>query len=181
MNAVTSLYIPHVEKQYNAEFIAGIFSKNGLAQVSRVFIEPYKTNINNHLNYNRAYVQIDSWHETEAAYSFIQRLRNPSTEARLVYSEDNWWAVDINRCPSKLIANNSVLTIFAKQTESREVDDSSSAVMVGNVEENRERERMEQEETDAAEYDAYLREIDWVINTTCQGITSDMFDEVFGC
>jgi len=40
---------------------------------------------------------------------------------------------------------------------------------------------MEQEETDVAEYDAYLREIDWVINTACQGITSDMFDAVFGC
>ena len=206
MSAITSLYIAHVEKQYNAEFIADLFSRSDLAQVSRVFIEPYKSNNINRSNYNRVYVQIDFWHESEAAYSFIRRLRNPSAEARLVYSGDNWWAVDINRYPSKLISNNSVLTIFSRPNEADEVEDTSSTVAVGNVEEdvaeefgrfdamktdmlrnivasfkeNSERELMEQEEIDAAEYEAYLREMNWMINSACQGITSDMFDEVFG-
>lgn len=144
MNAVTSLYIPHVEKNFNAEYIADIFSRNGLAQVSRVYIEPYKTIIKNRLNYNRAYILIDSWHETEAAYSFIQRLRNPSAEARLVHSDDNWWAVDINRNPSVFKTNNRVLTVFTKPVEAYETDDSLSTMAVGN----------------AAEIDDYLKEID---------------------
>ncbi len=190
MNAVTSLYIPHVEKHFNAEYIADIFSRNGLAQVSRVYIEPYKTVIKNRLNYNRAYILIDSWHETEAAYSFIQRLRNPSAEARLVHSDDNWWAVDINRYPSVFNTNNRVLTVFTKPNEVDEVDESCSNVAVGDVEEdeaeefvtidaektkllrdivakfkeNQERKLMEQEEADAAEFEAYIREMDWVRN-----------------
>jgi hypothetical protein len=208
MNAITSLYIPHVEWYFNAEFIADLFSKNGLAQVSRVYIEPYKTNINNRLNYNRVYIQIESWHETEAAYSFIKRLRNPSTEARLVYSDDNWWAVDINKYPSKLTSNNRVLTVFPKQIkadEVDEVDESCSNVAVGDVEEdepeefvaidaektkmlrdivakfkeNYERQLMEQEEADAAEFEAYLREMDWVRNALRREVTSDMWDENF--
>ena len=205
MNAVTSLYIPHVEKHFNAEFIADLFSKNGLAQVSRVYIEPYKTVMKNRLNYNRAYIQIDSWHETEAAYSFIKRLRNPSTEARLVYSDDNWWVVDINRYPSKFTTNNRVLTVFPKPNEVDEVDESCSNVAVGDVEEdeveefvtidaektkmlrdivakfkeNHERKLMEQEEADAAEFEAYVREMDWVRNVMRREVTSDMWDENF--
>jgi hypothetical protein len=205
MNAVTSLYIPHVEKHFNAEYIADIFSKNGLAQVSRVYIEPYKTNINNRLNYNRAYIQIDSWHETEAAYCFIKRLRNPRIEARVFHSGDDWWAVDINRYPSKFTTNNRVLTVFTKPNEVDEVDESYSNVAVGDVEEdeveefvtidaektkmlrdivakfkeNHERKLMEQEEADAAEFEAYVREMDWVRNVMRREVTSDMWDENF--
>ena len=205
MNAVTSLYIPHVEKHYNAEYIADIFSKNGLAKVSRVYIEPYKTNINNRSNYNRAYIQIDSWHETEAAYCFIKRLRNPRIEARVFHSGDDWWAVDINRYPSVFNTNNRVLTVFTKSNEVDEVDESCSNVAVGDVEEdeaeefvtidaektkmlrdivakfkeNYERQLMEQEEVDAAEFEAYVREMDWVRNAMQREITCDMWDEAF--
>jgi coenzyme F420-reducing hydrogenase delta subunit len=42
MIAIQSLYIRNIEKQVNAEYIATSFSKNGLAQVSKVLIEPYK-------------------------------------------------------------------------------------------------------------------------------------------
>lgn len=205
MNAVKSLYIPHVEKHYNAEFIADIFSKNDLAQVGRVYIEPYKTNIINRLNYNRAYIQIDYWYETESAYSFIKRLRNPSTEARLVYSDDNWWLVDINRYPSKFTTNNRVLTIFTKPNEVDEVDESCSNVAVGDVEEdeveefvridvektkllrdivakfkeNQERELMKEEDDDTAGFEAYIREMDWARNAMRREITCDMWDVTF--
>lgn len=193
MSAIKSLYIPHVEKQFNAEFIANIFSKNGLAQVSKVYLKP-------NYRHNRAYIEIDSWKETEAAYSFIKRLRNPRTEARLVYSDDNWWVTEINRYPTVFASNNRILTVFPKPTEVTEVDDESSNVAVGDAEEcefeefimvdaektkllrdiiakfkeNYEMKLMEQEEADAAEYEAYLREIDWTRNIMLREVTSDM-------
>lgn len=111
MNSITSLYIPHVQKNIGAQFIADLFSNNHLAQVSMVYIEPCKSN---HI-YNRVYVLIDFWHDTEAAYSFIKRLQNTTVEARIVYSDDDWWVVYINQKPSKFATNNRVLTVFQKQ------------------------------------------------------------------
>lgn len=142
MNAIASIYIPHVEKHFNAEYVADIFNRNGIAQVSRVYIEPYKSIMKNRLNvYNRAYVEIKNWHETEAAYSFIQKLRNPRTEARIIHGDDNWWAVNINRNPAKFASNNRVLTVFSELNQSD--DDSLSTLAVGND-----------------EIDDYLKEID---------------------
>jgi hypothetical protein len=209
MNAVTSLYIPHVEKQYNAEFIADLFSKNGLAQVSKIYIEPYKTNIKNHSNkYNRVYIQIDSWHETEAAYSFIQRLRNPIVEARLVYSDDNWWSVEINKNPTKF-NSDLVLTVFAKPNEIEHVDeleeenDSYSTIAVGYVEEDdtedfiiidvektnilrdivakfkENQEKILMQQEDEADYEEFLREIDLIRKPIYNEITVDMWNQPY--
>lgn len=113
MTAITSIYIPRIETVFNAEFIADIFDRNGIAKVSRVYIEPYKSLIKNGLNnYNRAYIAIKTWYDTEAAFNFIDRLRNPTREARLIYSDDNWWPVDINNNTTKLASNKRVLTVF---------------------------------------------------------------------
>lgn len=125
MSPISSIYIPHVEKKYTAEFIAEVFLKNGIAKVSRVAIETYKNNINTDLDkYKQAYVEIESWCETETAYNFIQRLKTPFLEARLVYEDDFWWSVEINNFPEKLSSNyynDNILTIF-KDTSSHECD-----------------------------------------------------------
>ena len=115
MSAITSIYIPRIDIKFNAEFIADVFDRNDIAQVSRVFIEPYKSIITDNSKYNKAYIGIKSWHPTEAAYNFIERLRNPSREARLVYNDDNWWPVFINTKPNKLASNKRVLTIFEEK------------------------------------------------------------------
>jgi hypothetical protein len=130
MNAITSIYIPRIETVFNAEFIADIFDRNGIAQVSRVYIEPYKSLIKNGLNkYNRVYIAIKTWHETEAAYNFVERLRNPTREARLVYSDDNWWPVEINNNTTKLASNKRVSTVFEeKQADFYEDDLSTTAL-----------------------------------------------------
>ncbi len=178
MNAITSLYIPHVEKHFNAQYIADIFSRNGLAKVSKIYIEPYKFIMKNRLNvYNRAYVEIDCWHETESAYSLIKRLRNPTTEARLVHRDDNWWAIDINRYPEIFTSNNRVLTLFPKNVvvenddcgsdeivacDSVQIDAEKTTLLrniVSKFKENQEKELMKRE--DIADFDSYSREIDW--------------------
>lgn len=114
MTPITSIYIPRIEKDFNAQFIADVFERNDIAQVSRVYLEPYKSIMKNGLNnkFNRAYIAIHSWHDTEAAYHFIDRLHSPNREARIVYNEDNWWPVDINKKPHKLASIERVLTVF---------------------------------------------------------------------
>jgi hypothetical protein len=130
MNAITSIYIPRIETKFNAEFIADVFERNDIAQVSRVYIEPYKSIIKNGLNkYNRAYIGIKSWHDTEVAFNFIARLRNPSREARLVYSDDNWWPVNINTKPNKLASNKRVLTLFDENQATFCCDDISTTAV----------------------------------------------------
>jgi transposase-like protein len=197
MTAIKSLYIPHVEMHFNAGFIAGLFSKNGLSQVSKVYLKTRHS-------CNHAYIEIDSWHETEAAYSFIKRLRNPSTEARLVYSDDNWWVVNINNT-FKFTSNNRVLTVFTKPTEAVEFDDDCSNVAVGCLDqedddemvtidaektkalrniilkfkENYERHLMKQEEVDTMEFEAYLREMDWMRNAYRREISTNECDLTF--
>ena len=51
--------------------------------------------------------------------------------------------------------------------------------IVAKFKENHERKLMEQEEADAAEFEAYVREMDWVRNVMRREVTSDMWDENF--
>ena len=41
-----------------------------------------------------AFIEISEWLDSEAAYNMIKRIRNPLKEARIVYEDDNWWAVE---------------------------------------------------------------------------------------
>jgi hypothetical protein len=110
MSPITSIYLPKIQKDVNAEFIAHIFEKNDIAKVSRISIEFNKK------NKRCAYVAIGFWHDTETAYNFINRLNNPNKEARIVYHEDDWWVAEINKFPHKLIGGSSnkktVITVF---------------------------------------------------------------------
>lgn len=117
MSAISSLYIPCVEKNINAEFIANVFEKNGIAMVSRIAIESIK---NTGAKFNRVYIGINYWFDTEAAYNFIWRLKNPAFEARIIYEDDNWWPVSINKFPHKLFSEygkGRLLTIFNQNVD----------------------------------------------------------------
>lgn len=124
MIPITSIYIPFVNKDITAEFIANVIEKNGLAKVKCIAIEPYKSSyvsiVKNGLNqYNRVYVGIKAWEDTEAAYNFIYRLRNPNRETRLVFRDDEWWQVEINDEPEKLLADKDTrrVVIFRDSNE----------------------------------------------------------------
>jgi hypothetical protein len=130
MNAITSIYIPCIDTGFNAKFIADVFDRNGIAHVSRVYIEPTLLKSKNGLSrWNRAYIDINYWHDTEAAYNFIYRLRSLNREARIVYDEDNWWPVEINKNPSKLASIKRVLTIF-EDNRADFCDDNVSTTLV---------------------------------------------------
>jgi hypothetical protein len=134
MTTITSIYIPQIESKFDAEFIANVFHKNGLAQISKIYIEPCKSNTKNGLknqyyinNYNNAYIEIGSWYNTETANNFIECMLNPSKEARIIYGYNNWWKVYINNYPDKLASKNQVLTIFKDNTI---IDDNWSTTCV---------------------------------------------------
>ena len=115
MNAITSIYFPRIEKHFNAEYIANVLMRSDIAHVSRVYIEPYKS------PYNRTFVEIKYWHETEAAYNFVRNLRNPNMEARLIHCDDNWWVAEINKYPAKFESRKRVLTVFADLDDNDDV------------------------------------------------------------
>ena len=110
MMPITSIYIPRIDSEFDANFIANVFDKHGIAQISSIYIEPYKSDV-----YNRAYIGIKLWHDTESAFNFISQLRNPTREARIVYMDDNWWPVYINKYPAKLASSKRVLTLFEEK------------------------------------------------------------------
>lgn len=111
---IQNIYIPRIESIFNAEFIADTFHKNGIAKVSKIYIEPYiehnKYTITE--KYNRAYINIKYWYNTKSATNFIDRLMNPNREVRLIYDDENWWPIHINNYPEKITYKNNVLTIF---------------------------------------------------------------------
>jgi len=107
MNIITSIYIPHMETHYSAEYIADVLDRSGIAKISKVAFE-----LKN--KYKRAWVDIKSWYDTESAFNFLKRLRNPSSEARFIHSNEQWWSVEINKFPHKTDSSlvKSQLIIF---------------------------------------------------------------------
>jgi hypothetical protein len=122
MSSIKSVFIPCVEKYFDAEFIADVFSRNDIAEVSRVYIEKNEKN-----KFNRAYIDIKFWHENETSKKIVQRLQSGS-ENRIIYnSNGKWWLVKINKDTHKLKKlqfNTSVLTVFReKEKEEEPVDE----------------------------------------------------------
>jgi hypothetical protein len=134
MNTViTSVYIPKVGKEYTAEFIANIFDKNGIAKVSKVILEPYKSLSFQAEKYNRAYIEIYYWHDREATFNFIKSLRSANRESRLVHSLDNWWTVEINKFPHKLSTicdKHRIVTVFRDYFENVYEDDNLNTAVI---------------------------------------------------
>jgi len=91
--SIKSVMINCVESQYTQEYIANVFWRQHIARVSSITLMPY---LKNDEIYNLAYINIDQWCDSEAAYNFIQRLKDSSREVRIVHQDDDWWPVQIN-------------------------------------------------------------------------------------
>jgi len=90
--------LPAVDRKYSAYDVAMAFHKAGILVANSVSIEKTKR------KYNRVYVGIAMWHDTEASYNFIKRLRNNKIETKFIYNNKNelWWSVYINKFSQKL-------------------------------------------------------------------------------
>lgn len=83
---VLSLVIPCVSPTVSAGDIARTFYRLDIATLKAITLLPVCDAI-------CAYIEIGYWHETETAYRFIERLRNPEKETRVVYDDPSWWIV----------------------------------------------------------------------------------------
>jgi hypothetical protein len=109
-SVVKSLFIAAVDVSFSADYIIDAFYCQDIATISRVTLisSPIKSGA-----YNRAYIDIHEWHTTEAAYNFIQCLKDTNDtnrETRIVHTDDNWWAVEVNKNP--FMTNNKNLANF---------------------------------------------------------------------
>ena len=95
MNSTTltniSLFIPHMFKNFTAEYIAKVFDKLKIGMVDHVDFVP---KVDRHgRQYNAAYVHFKHWFDGAIAANFQERVLNPKKEARIVHDDPWYWIV----------------------------------------------------------------------------------------
>ncbi len=90
---MATLFIDCVEAQYTAEYIANVFWNQNIAQVRKITIIPH---LIGDVKFQSVYIEIETWCDSEVAYNFIQRVKNPVKEARLVHRGEDWWNIEEN-------------------------------------------------------------------------------------
>ena len=95
MSAIKQLTVNSVESEYTAEYIANVLWRQNIAQVKSITLIPY---LKGRIVLQTAYVEVETWCDSEIAYNFIHRLNNGTKEARLVHNSDDWWKVETNEC-----------------------------------------------------------------------------------
>lgn len=86
---ITNVTIAHVPN--DRAVIALLLEYLGLLKTRKICVMPdFKRN---QLCYT-AYIEVAEWCDREAAYNLIQKIKDPRKEARIVYEDDNWWAVE---------------------------------------------------------------------------------------
>ena len=86
-----SLYIPHVFLNLNESFIAGVFESLRIGRVDRVDFVRKSDRYGK--PYNAAYVHFAEWYTGPAVENFVERVKNPAKEARIVYEDPWYWIV----------------------------------------------------------------------------------------
>ena len=120
MAPITSIYIPHIEEGITPEYIMDTFYQNELANISRItLIKDIMPSKYSGITYSQAFIDIGSWHETEAAYNFIQNLKDFTMETRFTHSFGQWWLVKINPKPwitsMQLFQDETTVNYFANE------------------------------------------------------------------
>ena len=86
---ITNITIAHVSN--DRAVIALLMEYLGLFKTRKICVMPdFKRG---KLCYT-AYVEVAEWCDREAAYNLIQKIKDPRREARIVYADDEWWAVE---------------------------------------------------------------------------------------
>ena len=112
MNTIKSLFIQCIDTDYDADYIINAFYCKDIATISRITLLPFNTKTG---VYNKAYLDIAEWHETEAAYEFVNMLKSKIPQSRIEHhsTDDNWcWLVGIN---TKEIPSNSILAFYTTE------------------------------------------------------------------
>jgi hypothetical protein len=83
---ITIAFVPN-----DRAVIALLLEYLGLFKTRKICVMPdFKRN---QLCYT-AYIEVAEWCDREVAYNLIQKIKDPTKEARIVYEDDNWWVVE---------------------------------------------------------------------------------------
>lgn len=107
--AIKSIIISFIDSDITSEYIANVLWRQNIAKVSKILLIPYLKNAN---VLQIAYVDIALWCDSEAAYNFVQRLKNPTKEARIIHKDDEWWLVEANWESTEYKINETYGTSF---------------------------------------------------------------------
>jgi hypothetical protein len=116
MTSIKSLFMPCIEVGVSPQYIAKVLREQKLATVSRITLVPYVSK-GTGKTYQRGFVDISEWHDNEASYNLIKRIKNAQCEARVVFEDPKWWAVRENRnrnitSSPKYVKNTSTFNIW---------------------------------------------------------------------
>ena len=159
--SITNLFIPCIETKYSAEYIANTLWNQKVAQISAIVLVPI---VVSDFTYQKAYIKIASWCDSEIAYNFINRLNKKSIETRIVHQDDDWWPVEILK--SNIVFNSeydNITTFDEKYFVKNEICD----------EEQKDETNEEQKEEiiEIMDYYQNAEQIRWSDNSEIQKVT----------
>lgn len=96
-SANNSIFIENIGIYTSPLSLANLFNDCNIAILKQVTIFPEYDAKKKQLNHS-AYITVE-WLDTERAYSFINCIKNPLKEARLFYTETDYWVVKKNPMP----------------------------------------------------------------------------------
>ena len=111
-------------------YVADIFLKQNLAKISDITLIPYWRNS---VVVYVGFITIMEWFDTENSYNFIQKLKNPSKETRMIYDDDDWWVIQLNTGDECNFAVENYTVYFSYPTDF-ELEDVEEDVDVEEVE-----------------------------------------------
>jgi len=79
------LYIPHLNKGVNSNFISNIFSRLSIADVNYIHFQTTDA------LYNAATIYMSKWYNTQCVENLQERINNSTVEARLIYDDPSYW------------------------------------------------------------------------------------------
>lgn len=79
------LYIPHINKNINYDFIYNIFNRLSIADVRYIHFQETDA------LYNTATIYMSKWYNTQCVKNLQERINNSTMEARLIYDDPAYW------------------------------------------------------------------------------------------
>ena len=86
---IANITIAHVPN--DAIKIAAILRCYSIMQPNKICIMP---EFNGKQQFFKAYINVSNWSDTISSQNLQARIKDPCKEARLVYQDDNWWAIE---------------------------------------------------------------------------------------
>ena len=94
---INSIFIANIGNDVSPNRLVNLFNELNIAVVKQVTIFP-EFNQKQGVQTYGAYIAVD-WHDSEVAYRFIKCVQDPKKDARLFYTNDDYWVVEKNPMP----------------------------------------------------------------------------------